>query len=63
MPVRLQLSVKMWAVGVLVVLVPASPALAGCPFLLTAEHGALRVESSQAVPGMLSVLSHKRADW
>ena len=25
-----------------------SPALAGCPFLLTAEHGALKVESSQA---------------
>ena len=45
---RLQLSVEMWAVGALVVLVPASPALAGCPFLMTEEHGALKVESSQA---------------
>ena len=32
----------------LVALVPVSPALAGCPFLMTEEHGALRVESSQA---------------
>ena len=47
MPVRLQPSVEMM-VTVLVLLVPASPALAGCPFLLTAEHGALKVESSQA---------------
>ena len=44
---RLQPSVEMM-VTVLVLLVPASPSLAGCPFLLTAEHGALRVESSQA---------------
>ena len=37
----------MW-VAVLVVLVWASPALAGCPFLMTEEHGALKVESLQA---------------
>ena len=45
---RLQLSVEMWAVGALVVLVWATPALAACPFLMTEEHGALKVESSQA---------------
>ena len=32
----------------LVALVRASPALAACPFLMTEEHGALKVESSQA---------------
>ena len=37
----------MW-VAVLVALVPVSPALAACPFLMTEEHGALKVESSQA---------------
>ena len=45
---RLQLSVEMWAVGALVVLISASPALTVCPFLMTEEHGALKVESSQA---------------
>ena len=47
MPVRLKLSVEM-RVAVLVVLVRFSPAQAACPFLMTEEHGALKVESSQA---------------
>ena len=37
----------MW-VAVLVLLVRASPTRAACPFLMTEEHGALKVENSQA---------------
>ena len=36
---------KMWP---WLLLLRLSPTLAGCPFLITEEHGALKVESSQA---------------
>ena len=44
----------MWA---WLLLLRVSPALAGCPFLVTEEHGALRVERGQGSQGSQGSLS------